>query len=178
MDLGTVLLALLEFVITAATSVLVVYVNYRLFIVTNPDYNAEEELKKDNMGVAFLLAAQLIAAGMIVREGIYPTVNMLRLYYTAPTPYLNGWEVIALVFAHLGAVFFVAVTTISLALRFWGKLTTNIREGAELARGNTAVGIVLAGVVLVVSMFMSDAVSRLTKSLIPQPTIGHVEIGE
>jgi uncharacterized membrane protein YjfL (UPF0719 family) len=178
MNLTVVMLALVEFLITALTSVLVVYTNYRLFIATNTDYDAEAELKKDNLGVAFLLAAQLIAAGLIVREGMYPTVNMLRLYYTAPTPYLTGTEVIALVAAHLGLVFFIAVTTISLALRLWGRLTKGIREGDELKRGNSAVGIVLGGVVLCVAMFISDGVSRLTKALIPQPTIGHIEVGQ
>ena len=176
MNLTSVLLAVVEFVLTAGLSLLVVYVNYRLFIATNPDYDAEEELNKDNMGVAVLLSALLLGAGIIVRQGLDPTISMLRLYYVAPYPYLNGWQLIALAFAHMGFVFVIAVYTISLSLRFWGRLTPRIHEGQELKRGNTSVGIVLAAVVLVMAMFMSDGISRLTKALIPQPSIGHVEI--
>jgi uncharacterized membrane protein YjfL (UPF0719 family) len=151
-------------------------VNYRLFIATNPDYNAEAEMKKNNLGVAILLAALLISAGIIVREGVYPVVNLVRLYFTSPVTYVNGWQLVLLIVGHLGLVFVIAVYTISLSLRFWGRLTPDINEGEELKKGNTAVGIVLAGVVAVMALFISDGVSRLTKSLIPQPSIGHLEI--
>ena len=39
-----------------------------------------------------------------------------------------------------------------------------------------AVGIVLASVVLLVSMFIGEGVSSLSKSLIPQPSIGKVRV--
>jgi uncharacterized membrane protein YjfL (UPF0719 family) len=175
MNWTTMLLALFEFVLSAALGLLVVYVNYRMFIATNPDYDAEEEMKKNNVGVAMLLAALLVTAGLIVREGVYPVTNLVRLYVTSPVEYVKGWQLALLILGHLGLVFVVAVYTISLSLRFWGKLTPNINEGAELKKGNLAVGIVLAGVVAVMALFISDGISRLTKSLIPQPSIGHVE---
>lgn len=171
----SIALALFEFVLSAALGLLVVYVNYRLFIATNRDYNAEEEMKKNNIGVAILLAALLVSAGLIVREGIYPVVNLVRLYVTAPVDYVSGWQLALLIVGHLGLVFVVAVYTISLSLRFWGRLTPNVDEGAELKKGNLAVGIVLAGVVAVMALFISEGISRLTKALIPQPSIGHVE---
>lgn len=171
----TFLLALFEFLLTVTLALLVVYGNYRLFIATNRDYDAEAEMKKDNSGVAILLSAMLIAGGLIVREGIYPVVSLVRLYFTSSVPYMNGWQVLGLALGHLGLVFLVAVYTISLSLRFWGRLTSNVKNGEELKRGNFAVGIVLAGVVLVMAIFISDGISRLTKSLIPQPSMGHVE---
>jgi uncharacterized membrane protein YjfL (UPF0719 family) len=168
-------LALFEFVLSAGLGLLVVYVNYRLSIATNPDYDAEEEMKKNNLGVAILLAAMLVSAGNIVREGVSPVVSLVRLYFTSTVAYVNAWQLVALIVMHLLLVFVVAVYTISLSLRFWGRLTPNINEGAELKKGNVAVGVVLAGVVAVMSLFISEGVSRLTKSLIPQPQIGHVE---
>jgi len=175
MSWTSVSLALFEFVLSAVLGLLVVYVNYRLFIRTNPDYHAEEEMKKNNLGVAALLAALLVSAGLIVREGIYPVTNLVRLYFTSPVDYVAGWQLVVLILCHLAVVFIVAVYTISLSLRFWGRLTPNIAEGEELKKGNLAVGIVLAGVVAVMALFISDGLSRLTKSLIPQPQIGHVE---
>lgn len=168
-------LAVFEFVLSAGLGLLVVYVNYRMFIATNPDYDAEAEMKKNNVGVAILLAALLVSAGLIVREGVYPVVNLVRLYFTSPVDYVNGWQLVLLIIGHLGLVFIVAIYTISLSLRFWGRLTPNINEGEELKRANMAVGIVLAGVVAVMALFISDGISRLTKTLIPQPSIGHVE---
>ena len=175
MNWTSITLALFEFVLSAVLGLLVVYVNYRLFISTNPDYDAEEEMKKNNVGVAILLSALLVSAGLIVREGVYPVSNLVRLYFTSPVDYVNGWQLVLLALGHLLLVFIVAVYTISLSLRFWGRLTPNISEGAELKKGNLAVGIVLAGVVAVMAIFISDGISRLTKTLIPQPSIGHVE---
>jgi len=175
MNWTSVALALFEFALSAGLGLLVVYVNYRLFIVTNRDYDAEIEMKKNNLGAGILLAALLIAGGLIVREGVYPVTNLVRLYVTSPVDYVNGWQLALLILGHLGLVFIVAVYTISLTLRFWGRMTKKLKLGEELKHGNMAVGVVLAGVVTVMALFVSDGVSRLTKSLIPQPSIGHVE---
>ena len=171
-------LSLFEFVLTAALSVLVVYVNYRLLIVTNRDYDAEEEIKKDNKGVAMLLAGLVVAGGLIVREGIYPVMSILRLHVTTPVPEFAGWQMALLAAGHIVLVFVIAAFTLSLSLRFWGRLTPKVQNGLELQRGNFSVGIVLTGVVLVVALFMSEGISRLTKSLVPQPSMGQVQFAD
>jgi uncharacterized membrane protein YjfL (UPF0719 family) len=174
-DWTNVALAVFEFVLSAGLGLLVVYVNYRLFIVTNPDYDAELEMKKNNLGAGILLAALLISGGLIVREGVFPVSNLVRLYFTSPVDYLEGWQLALLIVAHLALVFVVAVYTISFSLRFWGRMTRKLKLGEELKKGNMAVGVVLAGFVAVMALFISDGISRLTKSLIPQPPIGQVE---
>jgi uncharacterized membrane protein YjfL (UPF0719 family) len=178
LNVSVILLSLFEFVLTAGLSVLVVYVNYRLLIVTNRDYDAEQEIKQDNKGVAMLLAGLVIAGGLMVREGIYPVMNIVRLYFTTPQPEFAAWQMLALAAGHIVLVFVIATFTLSLSLRLWGKLTPHVQNGAELKRGNFSVGIVLTGVVLVVALFMSEGISRLTKSLIPQPSIGQVQFAD
>lgn len=178
LNLTVILLALCEFLLTAALSVLVVYVNYRLLIVTNRDYDAEEEIRKDNKGVAMLLAGLVLSGGLIVKEGIYPVMNIVRLYFTTPSHEFSGLQLAALAAGHILLVFIIAAFTLSLSLRFWGKLTPHVQNGEELKRGNFSVGIVLTGVVLVVALFMSEGISRLTKSLIPQASMGQVEFAE
>jgi uncharacterized membrane protein YjfL (UPF0719 family) len=175
MNVTSVLLALFEFLLSVGVGLLVVYTNYRLFIATNRDYDAEVEMKKNNLGAGILLAALLISGGLIVREGIFPVSNLVRLYVTAPVEYVTGWQLLLLIFSHLGLVFVVAVYTISLTLRFWGRMTKKLKLGEELKQGNMAVGVVLAGVVFVMALYVSDGISKLTKALIPQPSIGHVE---
>ena len=49
MNWTSISLALFEFVLSAVLGLLVVYVNYRMFIATNPDYDAEAEMKKNNI---------------------------------------------------------------------------------------------------------------------------------
>ncbi len=174
-----VALSLFEFVLTATMSLLVIYVHYRMYIITNSDYDAVEELKKGNVAVAVLLGAMLVGGGLIVKEGIYPVVNLVRLKLTSPALAIDAPEIAAIAAGHVLLVFLVAVFTLSLGLRFWGRLARGAFVwGEELKRGNVAVGIVLAGVVLVFSNFMAEGVSHLTKSLIPQPSLGEVQVME
>lgn len=170
-----VTLSVLEFVLTAALSVLVIYAQNRMYVITNRDYDAVEELKKGNIAVAILLAAMMVGGGDIIKQGIYPVVNLLRLQFTSPVWDISAAQMAFMLVGHVVLVFLVAVFTLSFGLRFWGRLSTGMKEGDELKKGNIAVGIVLAAVVLVFSSFMSDGVSSLTRSLIPQPSMGVVE---
>lgn len=171
------LVSLFEFFTTAALSVLVVYVNYRLFHYTNPDYDHEEEIKKGNTAVAILLAALLYASGLMVQKGIYPVVSLFRLYMTTPLEnVLSPWQMALYALAHVGLAFLISTATLSCSLRFYGWLTKDVRNAEELRQNNVAVGVMLAAVVLVVAMYMSEGMGSLSKSLIPQPSIGKVRI--
>lgn len=172
MNTTRILLSLFEFLLTVVMAVGVVYVNYRLAIRTNRDYDAEQELKNKNIGVATLLAASLVASGMIVKNGIFPVVSMVRLAFTSDGAYLSLGEVAGIALLQIALVFMASIFSISVSLRLYGKLTRNIEEGKELKAGNPAVGIVLAAVVLVIALFVSDCMSSVTKSLVPQPPLG------
>ncbi|MBI5209362.1 MAG: DUF350 domain-containing protein [Elusimicrobia bacterium] len=177
MYITRVLVSVFEFVLTVIMSVLIVYVNYVSMQLMHKDYDEAEELKKQNMAVAILLAALLFATGMLVQKGIYPVVSLVRIYFLTPQEADMGvWKMALFAVSQLFMVFVIAMITTSFTLRFYARLTTNIDEGKELAKGNAAVGIVLASVVLVVAMIVSEGLGSLTKALIPQPSIGRVQI--
>jgi hypothetical protein len=69
-----------------------------------------------------------------------------------------------------------AVITISVTLRLFGRLVKSLHAGQELQRGNLAVGIVLSSVVLVAALYVGEGVSAISKALVPQPSIGQIEI--
>ena len=172
-------IGLFEFGLTAVLAVLVVYVNYRLFIVTNPDYDGEEELKKGNTATAVLTGGLLVSSGLIVRQAIYPVVTLVRLHFTTPEGnVLPTWQLALLAVGHLLLAFGVAVLAMSGGLRLYGRLTRGVHFGEELARGNTAAGVVLAAVVFVIATFVSDGVGSLTTALLPSPSIGIVQMME
>lgn len=166
------LLSLFEFLLTIVMAVAVVYVNYRLAIRTNPDYDTEQEIRNRNMGVAILLAACLVSAGMVVKNGIFPVVSMVRLALTSDGYYLSLLQVAGIAVLQILLVFGAAIFSISFSLRLFGKLTRRIQEGRELTVGNPAVGTILAAVVFVVALFVNDSMSSITKALVPQPSLG------
>ncbi|MBI4668902.1 MAG: DUF350 domain-containing protein [Elusimicrobia bacterium] len=171
------IVSIAEFIIQVILAVMAVYVSYRIFNKANTDFDQEEELKKGNVAVGILLASIMASSALIIQKGLYPVISLMKIYFTSPaTQTLTQWQLPFFALAHLIMVFALTVATISFSLRLYGKLTRNIQEGKELYKGNVAVGIVLAAVVLIVSLYVGDAIGSFAKALIPQPSIGKIQI--
>ena len=57
-------------------------------------------------------------------------------------------------------------------------IRSRINAGQELQKGNVAIGILLACVVLVSTTFVGSGIDAMSKALVPQPSIGQIEIME
>lgn len=172
-----VLVSLFEFFFSAITSVLVIYVTYRVFILANTDFDGEEKIKQGNIAVAILTAAIMVSSSWIIQKGLDSCKSLFKMYMTTPVTEIAGaWGLVFLGLSHLVMAFVLAVVTISGALRIFGRLGKRMHLGQQLEQGNIAVGILLAGVVIVVSAYMTEGVSSLATSLLPQPSIGHISI--
>lgn len=172
------LVSVFEFMLSVVMSGLIIVLTYRVFIKANPDFNMEESIKKGNAAVGALVAAILFAASMILQKGMGSVVSMFRLYVSAPGENnLSLGKLALLSTAHLGLSMLLAVITISVTLRLFGKLVrSHYRPGQEIEKGNLAVGLVLASVVLVAAMYVGEGVSAISSALVPQPSIGQIEI--
>lgn len=173
-----VLVSFFEFMLAVVMSGLIIYLTYRVFIKANPDFNMEEEIKKGNVAVGALVGAILFAASMILQKGLGSVVSMFRMHISAPGESTLGLGKLALISAaHLGLSMVLAVITISVTLRLFGRLVrSHMRPGEELQKGNLAVGIVLGAVVLISALYVGEGVSAISKALVPQPSIGQIEI--
>jgi len=172
-----VLVSVFEFVLAVIMSGLVIYTTYRIFIKANPDFDMEEEIKKGNVAVGTLMAAILFSASMILQKGMGSVVSMFRLYMSAPGENNLGLgKLILLSFGHLSISMLAAVITISVTLRLFGRLGKTLHAGKELQKGNLAIGILLASVVVIACLYVGEGVSAVSKALVPQPSIGEIEI--
>ncbi len=166
-----------EFFLAVVMSGFIISLTYRVFIKANPDFDMEEEIKKGNVAVGTLVGAILFAASMILQNGLGSVVSMFRMHISAPGESTMGLGKLALLCtAHLGLSMLLAVMTISVTLRLFGKLVRSLHAGTELRKGNLAVGIVLSSVVLVAALYVGEGVSAISKALVPQPSIGQIEI--
>ena len=172
-----VVVSLFEFVLAVIMSGFVIFLTYRVFIKANPDFDMEEEIHKGNVSVGILVAVILFSASTILQKGMTSVVSMFRLYMSAPGENSLGLgKLAALSAGHLGISMLLAVITISVTLRLFGRLVRRFRAGKELEKGNIAVGILLASVVLIACMYVGEGVSAISKALVPQPSIGQIEI--
>lgn len=173
-----ILVSVFEFLLSVVMSGFIIYLTYRVFIKANPDFDMEEEIKKGNVSVGILVGTILFSASMILQKGLGSVVSMFRLYVSSPGESgLALWKLGLLSAAHLGLSMLLAVITISVTLRLFGKLVrSHFHAGRELEKGNLAVGIILSAVVLVAALYVGEGVSAISKALVPQPSIGQIEI--
>jgi len=172
-----VIASIFEFVLAVLMSGLIIALTYKVFIKANPDFDMEAEIKKGNTAVGTLVAAILFAASLILQKGMGSVVSMFRMHISAPGESTIGLGKLALLCtAHLGLSLLLAVITISVTLRLFGKLVRSLHAGQELEKGNLAVGIVLSSVVLIAALYVGEGVSAISKAMVPQPSIGQIEI--
>ncbi len=171
------IVSVFEFILAVIMSGVIISVTYRIFIKANPDFDMEAEIKKGNVAVGTLVGSILFAASMILQNGMGSVVSMFRMNISAPGESSIGLGKLALLSAgHLGLSMLLAVLTISITLRLFGRLVRSLHAGQELQKGNLAVGIVLSAVVLVAALYVGEGVSAISKALVPQPSIGQIEI--
>lgn len=174
-----VIVSMFHFLLMVGMSGLVIYLTYRTFITANPDFNMETEIKKGNVAVGLLVGTILYAASQILMAGADSSISMFRLHMLAPSgDDASAGKLALMILAHLGVSMILAVISISVTLRMFGRLTKKMEEGKELQKGNLAVGILLSSVVLISSNYIKDGVSALSKAMTPQPSIGRIEIGK
>lgn len=172
-----VLVSLFEFGLEVVMLAVGIYVVYRVIIKANPDFDMEKQIAKGNTAVGILVGGILYAVCNILQRVLSSVVAMFRLFLTGPADSgLSYWQLPLIGAAHLAMALILAMFTISLTLRMFGRLTTQMEEGKELEKGNVAVGVLLASVVIVAALFIGEGVSSVSKALIPQPSIGKIQI--
>ena len=177
MFLMRVLASLFEFALTVVMSGLVIYATYRIFIKANPDFDMEAQIKKGNIATGLLVATILVCASVFVQKGMESVTGMVRLYLVAPASApLPVWQLLAVSLGHLTLSLFLAVVTISLTLRLFGRCTSHLQNGKELEKGNIAIGILLSSVVIVATLYVAQGVGSLSRALVPQPSIGRIQV--
>jgi uncharacterized membrane protein YjfL (UPF0719 family) len=174
-----IIVSLFQFALMVLMSGFVIAITYRIFIKANPDFHMGEEIKKGNTAVGILVSAILISASYILMAGTDSSISMFRMHMLAPSSENESLlKILGLIVAHLSISMLLAVVTISVTLRMFGRLEKELRAGKELQKGNVAVGILLSAVVLISSMYVREGVGALSKALTPQPSIGHIEMGK
>lgn len=172
-----VIVSLWHFFLMVLMSGFVIYWTYRTFIKANPDFDMERKIKEGNIAVGLLVGTIIFSASQILMAGTDSSIQMIRMHMLAPTEEnANVLELVARMAGHLAASMALAVFSISVTLRLFGRLTKKMEEGKELEKGNIAVGILLSSVVLVSSLYIKDGVSSIMKALTPQPSMGRIQV--
>jgi uncharacterized membrane protein YjfL (UPF0719 family) len=160
-DVGIAFLQLLVGLLLAMGSV---YLGIKMFDKLTEGIDEIKELKRGNAAVAILLGAIIFSIANVVESGVYGLTQSVVPGLT--TMELSAALVIGLVNLALGIV--LAILSIYIAISILDKITIDIDEFRELKRGNVAIAIMMAAVILSVSFVIKGAVAAMASALSPQ----------
>jgi len=160
MDIMNAFVGLVPLLIAILMAVAALYIGYSTFSKITRGMDEAAELKKGNVAVGISIASILFAIAIVVQAGIagisIGIMNALQ----------GDWFslIAAVIQLILGIILAVAVSYF--ALNVMDKLTKGIDEFEELKKGNVAVALLMAGVIIATAVIIQSGVIGITSALI------------
>ncbi len=171
-----VLLGVGELIASVALVVLTLLLSYRLFSRLVVDLDGDKELKAGNLAASILLAAVMVCPAAIVLSTMSSMVFLARSFFLAGREDLSLFQLAGYAVCWVVLVLALSLFSMWLALRLFDKLTPGIDELEEIRKGNTAVAVLMAGVIAIVSVSMQEGISTLSHTLVPRTPLGELKI--
>lgn len=133
----------------------------QMFDKTTEGIDEWSELAKGNTAVGIVMAAMIYSVGSVISGGVESLTRGLM------QPSLTLGFVLGVVIGVVNLLIslWIATAVVSLAIRTLDKATEKIEEMKEIGRGNVAVAVMVAGVLLAVSTVVKTAVAGLSNVL-------------
>ncbi|CAG0951880.1 hypothetical protein METP2_00262 [Methanosarcinales archaeon] len=166
MELVNAVVGIIQLVIAIILAVAALYIGFSVLGKITKGIDEEKEIAKGNTAVGILVASVFIAIGIVVQSGVSGiSVGISQ----ALRPGISTGDSITILLVSvlqliLGIV--LAIVAIYLALNILDKLTKGIDEFAELKKGNVAVALEMAGVIITVAIIIQSGVMGITAALI------------
>jgi len=160
MDIVTAFVGLIQLLIAILLAVVALYIGYSVFSKITKGIDEIQELKKGNVAVGIIIAAIFFAIAIVIQSGVAGIAIGI-------TNALSGdWYSLLAAFIQLILGILLAVATIYLALNILDRLTKGIDEFEELKKGNVAVALMMAGVIVATAVIIQSGVVGITAALV------------
>ena len=166
MELVNAVVGIIQLVIAIILAVAALYIGFSVLGKITKGIDEEKEIAKGNTAVGILVASVFIAIGIVVQSGV--SGISVGLSQALNVGILSGLGITILVVSVLQLLLGIvlAIVAIYLALNILDKLTKGIDEFAELKKGNVAVALEMAGVIITVAIIIQSGVMGITAALI------------
>ncbi len=167
MELINAVVGIIQLVIAIILAVVALYIGFSVLGKITKGIEEEKEIAKGNTAVGILVASVFIAIGIVVQSGVVGIsrgISAALNVFTSDITLAIAILVVSVVQLLLGIV--LAIVAIYLALNILDKLTKGIDEFAELKKGNVAVALEMAGVIITTAIIIQSGVQGITAALI------------
>jgi len=161
------LFSIIQLVAGVAVSSGAIYLGIKVFDAFTKDIKEMEELKKGNAAVGILIAAVIISMAIVLEPQVSSLFNEVITGVSGTISIEKISIAIAVGLIRLLIGIIAAVGSVYVALSVLDKVTVDIQEQKEIQRGNVAVAIMVAGVLIAVSFLIKASVVGITNALDP-----------
>ena len=157
---------LIQLLVAIIFAVVALYAGFLVLGWITKGIDEEKELAKGNAAVGILVASVFIAIALVVQSGVSGLSVGINKALSIGIFSGDGifTVVIALLQLFLGII--LAVSSIYLALYILDRLTKGVEEFEELKKGNIAVALEMAGVIIAVAVIIQTGVIGITTSIL------------
>jgi uncharacterized membrane protein YjfL (UPF0719 family) len=150
-------IGVVQLIVGLVLAIASIYIGLSMFGKFTKGINEEEELKKGNVAVGILQAAIILSIANVVQSGVVGLTGALTM----------GFSINAIIAGVIQLVvgIILAVVAIYMAINVLDKITKGIDEMAEIKKGNVAVAILMAGVLIAVSFVVQAGVSGIARAV-------------
>lgn len=149
---------IIQLIIALILAVVALYIGFSVMGRITKGIEEEKEIAKGNPAVGILVASVFIAIAIIVQSGVLGISKAI----SSLDPYA-----IVLGFLQLILGIILAIVAIYIALNVLDRLTKGIDEFEELKKGNVAVALEMAAVIIATAIIVQSGVLGITSALLP-----------
>ncbi len=168
MDPINAVVGIIQLVIAIILAVVALYIGFSVFGRITKGIDEEKELAKGNTAVGILVASVFLAIGIVVQSGVAGISSSIKAAQASAGGILSAGGLLAIGLGILQLILGIvlAIAAIYLALNILDKLTKGIEEFEELKKGNVAVALEMAGVIITTAIIIQSGVQGITAALI------------
>jgi len=166
MLLENAIVGIVQLIVAIVFAVVALYIGFWTLGKVTKGIDEEKELAKGNTAVGIIVAAVFVAIAIVVESGVKGLSVGIGKALSEGLFSMNGMIAIGLSVFQLILGIALAVGAIYLALNILDKLTKGVEEFEELKKGNVAVALEMAGVIIAVAVIIQSGVLGITAAII------------
>ena len=178
MNLILLITGIIQIVLSVVIGMLFIYFASRIFQKLTSSINDIDELKENNVAVAVLDGAIVLAIIIVVKNSIETAITIFSNTLRNPdAEVLTYIKTAALMLGHIILAGVIAFGAIYIALQFFMWLTKDLDELNEIKANNVAVSIFLGVIIIALALLLEPGVRMILDALIPFPQVTIQDIG-
>ena len=160
------IIGIIQLIIAIILAVVALYIGFSVLSRITRGIDEEKELAKGNVAVGIVIAAVFFAIALVVQSGISGISVGISTALSVGLFTADGITAIVVAFMQLILGIILAIGAIYLALSILDKLTKGLHEFEEIKKGNVAVALEMAGVIVATAVIIQSGVIGITTALL------------